>query len=86
MGNLITKDTRCLMCKKNIDYNGIICIKCKSFYDIDCIKSYNKIELEVEEVEVTPNTKCPYCKITNMLFYCNNDGNVSYLKNRPIKF
>jgi len=77
MGNLITKDTRCLMCKKYIDYNGIKCIKCKSYYDIDCIQSYN---------EVTHNSKCPNCEIIHMLFYCNNDGTISYLKNRPIKF
>jgi hypothetical protein len=77
MGNIFIKDTRCLMCKKYIYYNGIKCITCNSFYDKECFQSYNEF--------TDNNTKCPKCKLNNTLFQCDNNGSISYINEQVIK-
>ena len=32
------------------------------------------------------NTKCPKCKTDKTLFYCDEDGSLSYKNEQPIKF
>ena len=38
MGNILIKDTRCLMCKKYFVCRGVKCIKCKTFFDIQLLQ------------------------------------------------
>jgi hypothetical protein len=76
MGNICIKDTRCVICKKYFVCTGVKCIKCNTYFDIHCLQEY---------MEVIMNTKCPKCKSDKSLFYCDEDGSISYKNKPPIK-
>jgi hypothetical protein len=54
MGNLISKQNFCYMCKQYIYNDGFKCLKCKKIIDLNCFKEYNEIAFDKN---VTPCCK-----------------------------